>query len=166
MSNLYHKLDEVLVRKIGLYDQIITVMKEEWTCIAEYSREKLEDTLHRKELLLAKVHDLNHQREEIVKAFADNLQQPQMQVTLKTIIGLKNNLWSKRMADHRETIRKQIKTINELNTANKQLIHRSSQAMKKSMSWLYEVDTEFTPYYANGRLSEPTMESRVVSTDV
>jgi hypothetical protein len=37
--------------------------------------------------------------------------------------------------------------------------------MKKSMSWLYEVDTAYTPYYSNGQLSEPTMESRVVNTD-
>jgi len=53
-----------------------------------------------------------------------------------------------------------------MNSENKQLINRSSLTMKKSMSWLYEVDMAYTPYYSNGQLSEPTMESRVVNTDV
>jgi len=53
MSDLYHTLDKVLAQKIGLYDELIGVMKEEWTSISEYSREKLENTLERKSSLLA-----------------------------------------------------------------------------------------------------------------
>ena len=165
MSDLYHTLDEVLVQKISLYDDLIGVMKEEWTSISEYSREKLEDALERKSLLLAKVHELNHKREEIVQAFAQNLGHPQSEVTLKTIIGLKDNPWGSRMTSYREKIREQINTINQMNAENKQLINRSSLAMKKSMSWLYELDMAYTPYYSNGQISEPTMESRVVNTD-
>ena len=166
MSDLYHTLDEVLVQKISLYDDLIGVMKEEWTSISEYSREKLEDALERKSLLLAKVHELNHKREEIVQAFAQNLGHPQSEVTLKTIIGLKDNPWESRMTSCREKIREQINTINQMNAENKQLISRSSLAMKKSMSWLYELDMAYTPYYSNGQISEPTMGSRVVNTDV
>ena len=166
MSDLYHTLDEVLVQKISLYDDLIGVMKEEWTSISEYSREKLEDALERKSLLLAKVHELNHKREEIVQAFAQNLGHPQSEVTLKTIIGLKDNPWGSRMTSCREKIREQINTINQMNAENKQLISRSSLAMKKSMSWLYELDMAYTPYYSNGQISEPTMGSRVVNTDV
>ncbi len=165
MSDLYHTLDEVLVQKISLYDDLIGVMKEEWTSISEYSREKLEDALERKSLLLAKVHELNHKREEIVQAFAQNLGHPQSEVTLKTIIGLKDNPWGSRMTSCREKIREQINTINQMNAENKQLISRSSLAMKKSMSWLYELDMAYTPYYSNGQISEPTMGSRVVNTD-
>ena len=166
MSDLYHTLDEVLGQKISLYDDLIGVMKEEWTSISEYSREKLEDALERKSLLLAKVHELNHKREEIVQAFAQNLGHPQSEVTLKTIIGLKDNPWGSRMTSCREKIREQINTINQMNAENKQLISRSSLAMKKSMSWLYELDMAYTPYYSNGQISEPTMGSRVVNTDV
>ncbi len=165
MSDLYHTLDEVLVQKISLYDDLIGVMKEEWTSISEYSREKLEDALERKSLLLAKVHELNHKREEIVQAFAQNLGHPQSEVTLKTIIGLKDNPWGSRMTSCREKIREQINTINQMNAENKQLISRSSLTMKKSMSWLYELDMAYTPYYSNGQISEPTMGSRVVNTD-
>ena len=165
MSDLYHTLDEVLVQKISLYDDLIGVMKEEWTSISEYSREKLEDALERKSLLLAKVHELNHKREEIVQAFAKNLGHPQSEVTLKTIIGLKDNPWESRMTSCREKIREQINSINQMNAENKQLISRSSLAMKKSMSWLYELDMAYTPYYSNGQISEPTMGSRVVNTD-
>lgn len=166
MSDLYQTLDEVLVQKIGLYDEIIGVMKEEWASISEYSRKKLEDALERKSLLLAKVHELNHKREEIVKAFAENLGRMQAEVTLKTVIELEDNPLRKRMAACRMKIREQIKTINEMNMENKQLINRTAVTMKKSMSWLYEVDMAYTPYYSNGQLSEPTMGSRVVSTDV
>jgi len=166
MSDLYHTLDEVLVQKIKIYNELIAVMKEEWDSISEYSREKLENALERKSSLLAKVHELNHQREEIVQAFAQKLGRTQSEVTLKTIIGLKDNSRGNRMGTCREKIREQINTINEINLENKQLINRSSLTMRKSMSWLYEVDMAYTPYYSNGQLSEPTMESRVVNTDV
>jgi flagellar biosynthesis/type III secretory pathway chaperone len=166
MSDLYHTLDDVLAQKIELYNELIEVMKEEWTSISEYSRENLEKALEKKSSLLAKVHEVNHKREEIVQTFAQNLGRTQSEVTLKTIIGLKDNPWGKRMHAYREKIREQIKTINEMNSENKLLINRSSLAMKKSISWLYEVDTKYTPYYSNGQLSEPTMGSRVVNTDV
>jgi flagellar biosynthesis/type III secretory pathway chaperone len=166
MNDLFKILDEVLVQKIGLYDELIEVMKTEWTSISEYSRKNLEDTLEYKSTLLAKVHELNHKREEIVQAFAKKLGSMQSEVTLKTIIGLKDNPWGSRMAACRKKIREQINTINKMNLENKQLINRSSLTMKKSMSWLYELDMAYTPYYSNGQLSEPTMESRVVNTDV
>lgn len=166
MSNVYLTLDEVLVQKIALYGEIIEVMNEEWRSISEYSRERLEKALERKESLLVKVHELNQKREEMVGAFAQKLGQSSSEVTLKTIIGMKGNLWGKQMAAHRHQIREQIQTINEINLSNKQLINRSSLAMKQSMSWLYEVDTNYTPYYSNGQLGEPAMESRVVNTDI
>jgi flagellar biosynthesis/type III secretory pathway chaperone len=166
MNELYSTLEEVLVRKIALYENIIQVMNEEWASISNYSRIDLENAVSRKEILLAQVHDLNYKREEIVKAFAENLNCPQPEVTLGTIIELKNNPYKSRMAACRDKIKGQINTINQLNKANKQLINRSSMAMKKSMSWLYEIDTATTSYYSNGQIKEPAMESRVVNTDV
>ena len=165
MNDLYNTLDEVLVQKISLYDELIGVMREEWNCISKYSRIKLEEALERKSLLLAKVHELNHKREEIVQTFAKEMGRLQSEVTLKTIIGLKANPWGSRMTACREKIREQIQTINKINLENKQLITRSSLTMKKSMSWLYELDMAYTPYYSNGQISEPTMGSRVVNTD-
>ena len=166
MNDLYQALDKILVQKIGLYNELIEVMKEERKSISKYSRESLEGALELKSLLLARVHELNHQREETVHAFAQEMGRAQSEVTLKTIIGLKDNPWGKRMKTCRGKIRNQIKIINEMNSENKLLINGSSLAMKKSMSWLYELDMAYTPYYSNGQLSEPTMESRVVNTDV
>ena len=166
MSNAYLALDEILVQKISLYGEIIEVMNEEWQSISEYSRERLEKALERKESLLVKVHELNQKREEMVQRFAQQLGKFPSEVTLKTIIEIQGNLLGKQMAAHREKIREQIEMINEKNLSNKQLINRSSLAMKQSMSWLYEVDTNYTPYYSNGQLSEPAMESRVVNTDI
>lgn len=165
MNDLYNTLDEVLVQKISLYDELIDVMREEWTCISKYSRIQLEEALERKSLLLAKVHELNHKREEIVQTFAKEMGRLQSEVTLKTIIGLKANPWGSRMTACREKIREQIQTINKINLENKQLITRSSLTMKKSMSWLYELDMAYTPYFSNGQVSEPTMGSCVVNTD-
>jgi flagellar biosynthesis/type III secretory pathway chaperone len=166
MSDLFQELDEVLIKKIDLYQELIDVMKEEWASISKYSRKNLENALERKSSLLAKVHELNHKREELVQSFAEKLGRTQSEVTLKTIITLKDNPWGRRMAACRKKIRSQITKINKMNMENKQLINQSSLVMKKSMSWLYEVDTAYTPYYSNGQLSEPTMESRVVNTDV
>jgi flagellar biosynthesis/type III secretory pathway chaperone len=165
MSELFQTLDKVLMHKIDLYHDLIEVMKEEGVSISKYSREDLENALERKSSLLAKVHELNHKREEIVQSFAKKLGRTQSEVTLKTIITLKDNPWGRRMAACRKKIRKQITVINKMNLENKQLINQSSLTMKKSISWLYEVDTAYTPYYSNGQLSEPTMESRVVNTD-
>ena len=71
MSDLYRNLDRVLVQKIGLYNELIEVMKEERKSISEYSRENLEKALELKALLLARVHELNHEREEIVRSLVD-----------------------------------------------------------------------------------------------
>ena len=166
MNDLYKALDEILMQKIDLYNELIDVMKKEWTSISEYSREKLEEALEKKSSLLAKVHELNYKREEIVQRFSSQLGRPQEEVTLKSIIELEANPWARRMKACREKIRKQIETIHKMNADNKQLIYRSSLTMKKSISWLYEIDTAYTPYYSNGQLSEPPMESRVVNTDV
>jgi len=166
MNSLFKTLDKILVQKIGLYNELIEVIKEERNSIFKYSRKNLEKTLKLKSLLLARVHELNYQREETVQAFADKLGREHSEVTLKTIIGLEKNPFGYRMNTCRQKLRNQINLINEMNSENKLLINRSAQALKKSMTWVYEVDTAYTPYYSNGQLSEPTMESQVVNTDV
>lgn len=165
MSNLYQTLEEVLVHKIALYSEIIEVMNDEWKSVSEYSRENLEKALQCKEILLAKVHELNQKREEVIRLISEQVGQHHPGLTLKDIIGLKENHLGNSMAVQRKKIIDQIQMIKELNAANKQLINRSALAMKQSMSWLYEIDTDYTPYYSNGQLSEPTMGSRVVNTD-
>jgi flagellar biosynthesis/type III secretory pathway chaperone len=112
MTSLYKTLDKILVQKIGLYNELIEVMKEEKNSISNYSRDGLEKALELKSLLLARVHELNHQREETVQAFAKEMGRNQSEVTLKTIISLKYNPLGKRMNACRERIREQINTIN------------------------------------------------------
>lgn len=165
MSNLYQTLEEVLVHKIALYSEIIEVMNDEWKSVSEYSRENLEKALQCKEILLTKVHELNQKREEVIRSISEQVEKHHPGMTLKDIIGLKENHLGNSMAVHRKKIIDQIQMIKELNAANKQLINRSALAMKQSMSWLYEIDTDYTPYYSNGQISEPAMGSRVVNTD-
>ncbi len=165
MNNLYQALDEVLVRKIKLYDEIIEVIREEWNSITEYNRKNLETALERKETLLVKVHELNNTREGLVQSIAKSIHHNQGRLGLKDIIQIKDNLWAPRMVESRKTIRERIQTIQEMNQANRALIGRTAEGIKASMGWLYQADAAYTPYFSNGQLREPPMESQVVNTD-
>jgi len=166
MENSYKVLDEILARKTRLYSVFIDVLREEWSCVREYSLERLEQILEKKEELMGKIQKLNDHREKLVLEIASGKGIPQNEITLKQIIEFPDNLWSKRMSVHREKLREQIETINELNLANRNLISRSTHSTKKSMTWLYQVDAAYTPYHANGQVSDVQFASRMVSTEV
>jgi len=50
MKELYRALNEVLERKIELYDRLIHIFGEEWKAITEYSRERLLEVMEQKGL--------------------------------------------------------------------------------------------------------------------
>jgi flagellar biosynthesis/type III secretory pathway chaperone len=166
MENTYKVLDELLARKTRLYSVFIDVLKDEWSCVSGYSLERLEQLLEKKEELMGKIQKLNDLREKLVMEIATRKNIPHHEITLKQIVEFPDNIWSKRMSIHREKLREQIETINELNLANRNLINRSAHSNKKSMTWLYQVDAAYTPYHANGQVSDVQLASRMVSTEV
>lgn len=166
MEALYQTLEKLLSEKSSLYLQLIEILQEERNFISEYSRESLEILLEKKEILVTKIHKVNTQREQLTQTIAEKKQIPEEERTLKAIILLDDNRWSKHMAKHRKTLRQQIQKIQELNSKNKKLIHRSSMAMKRSLTWLYQVDAAYTPYHQNGELRETPLQSGLVNLDV
>ena len=166
MEDLYKKLEIILSEKSTLYAEFIELLQEEWNQVSEYSRESLEKLLEKKEIMVTNIHKLNGQREKLTQSIAEKKNIPEGERTLKTIILLGDNRWAKRMAKTRKTLRRQIKTIQEINTRNKNLINRSTMSLKKSMTWLYQVDAAYTPYFQNGELRETPLQSGLVNTDV
>jgi len=166
METLYKRLEEILSEKSGLYSDFIELLQEEWNCVSEYSRDSLEKILEKKETMVMKIHKLNEQRERLTQSIAEKKQIPKGEKTLKAIIQLSDNQYAKHMAKHRNTLRQQIETIQRMNSKNKNLIHRSTMSMKRSMTWLYQVDAAYTPYHQNGELREAPMQSGLVNTDV
>ena len=166
MEAMYKKLESLLSEKSSLYANLIELLQEEWNCVSEYSRESLEKILEKKEIMVTEIHEMNAQREQLTQSIAEKKQIPEGERTLKSIILLGDNRWAKHMAKYRKTLRQQIKTIQEMNSKNKNLIHQSSLSMKRSMTWLYQVDVAYTPYHQNGELREAPLNSGLVNTDV
>ena len=166
MEAMYKTLASLLSEKSSLYADFIDLLQEEWNCVSEYSRESLEKILEKKEYMVTAIHKMNAQREQLTQAIAEKKQIPEGERTLKSIILLGDNRWAGHMEKHRKTLRQQIKTIQKMNARNKNLIHQSSLSMKRSMTWLYQVDAAYTPYHQNGELREAPLQSGLVNTDV
>jgi len=166
METLYKELASLLSDKSSLYVDFIELLQEEWNHVSEYSRESLEKILEKKEFMVTAIHKMNVQREQLTQTIAEKKQIPEGERTLKSIILLSDNRWARHMAKYRKTLRQQITTIQEMNSRNKNLIQQSSLSMKRSMTWLYQVDAAYTPYHQNGELREAPMQSGLVNTDV
>lgn len=166
MEALYKELAKLLSEKSSLYANFIELLQAEWNHISEYSRESLEKILEEKELMVTDIHKMNEERERLTQTIAEKKQIREGERTLKSIILLKDNRWARHMAKYRKTLREQIVTIQEMNSRNKKLIQRSSLSMKRSMTWLYQVDAAYTPYHQNGELREAPLQSGLVNTDV
>lgn len=166
MEALYKELASLLSDKSSLYADFIELLQEEWNHVSEYSRESLEKILEKKEFMVTAIHKMNVQREQLTQTIAEKKQIPEGERTLKSIILLSDNRWARHMAKYRKTLRQQITKIQEMNSRNKNLIQQSSLSMKRSMTWLYQVDAAYTPYHQNGELREVPMQSGLVNTDV
>ena len=166
METLYKELASLLSDKSSLYADFIELLQEEWNHVSEYSRESLEKILEKKEFMVTAIHKMNVQREQLTQTIAEKKQIPEGERTLKSIILLSDNRWARHMAKYRKTLRQQITKIQEMNSRNKNLIQQSSLSMKRSMTWLYQVDAAYTPYHQNGELREVPMQSGLVNTDV
>ncbi len=166
METLYKELASLLSDKSSLYVDFIELLQEEWNHVSEYSRESLEKILEKKEFMVTAIHKMNVQREQLTQTIAEKKQIPEGERTLKSIILLSDNRWARHMAKYRKTLRQQITKIQEMNSRNKNLIQQSSLSMKRSMTWLYQVDAAYTPYHQNGELREVPMQSGLVNTDV
>ena len=48
MNRLYKNLQDLLEQKIGLYENFIQLLNEEWKCVTEYSYDGLQEIIAKK----------------------------------------------------------------------------------------------------------------------
>lgn len=166
MKELYRALNEILERKIELYDRLIHIFSEEWKAITEYSRERLLEVMEQKENVLVQVGEVNQEREAILRRMSKHWNIPVDRITLKKIAEFKNNPWSMSMILHQKRIKGQIEKIKKLNALNRKLIQRSATSMRESMNVLYKAEAGYTPYHANGQVRDVPLTRGLINTNI
>ena len=86
MMELFEQLDRLVEKKTVHYGQLIDLLNEEWRHIGDSDLEKLEALLVRKEALLITIHEINLQREQVVRAIGEQFEIDPVSLTLKEII--------------------------------------------------------------------------------
>jgi hypothetical protein len=167
MDRLYKNLEDLLKQKIKLYESIISLFQEEWTCVSKYSYESLLEVIAKKEDKVKELQTLENTRSFLMIKIAEKLQVQQSSITLKKIIQIKNISNKINLTKCRKKLLFQIKKINEWSNKVKDLIDESSLSLKKSMAYIHSAEDRATsPYLANGQMMEGRAEGRMVSVDI
>ena len=69
MGLLLKRLLNIIEKKTTLYNKFISLLQEEWNCIAEYSIETLESIIHKKDDLVNQLQALESERIRVIKKF-------------------------------------------------------------------------------------------------
>ena len=167
MNRLYKNLEDLLKQKIRLYDSFISLLKEEWACVAKYSYNSLQEINAKKEDQVMQMQALENSRSCLMKKIAEKLNAKQSNLTLKNLVQRKDNPNRKTLFLYRQKLLAQIKEINEWSDKVKKLMDHSALSLKKSLAFIHSADEKaYSPYQANGRVTEGRVEGRMVSMDV
>ena len=167
MDRLYKNLEDLLKQKIKLYESFISLYQEEWTCLAKYSYDSLQEVIAKKENIVIEMQTLENTRSFLMIKIEERLQVQQSCLTLKKIIQIKDIPNKINLTKCRKKLLFQIKKINEWSNKVKGLIDQSSLSLKKSMAYIHSAEDRATsPYMANGQMMEGRPEGRMVSVDV
>jgi hypothetical protein len=167
MNRLYKNLEDLLKQKIKLYENFISLLKEEWTCVSEYSYDSLQEVIKKKENKVIQMQALENNRSYLMLKIAEKLQVQQSSLTLKKIIQIRNNPNRINLAKCRKILLFQIKQISELTEMTKSLMDHSALSLKKSLAYIHSADEKAqSPYLANGKVMEKHVEGRMLSMDV
>ena len=165
MMELFEQLDRLVEKKTVHYGQLIDLLNEEWRHIGDSDLEKLEALLVRKEALLITIHEINLQREQVVRAIGEQFEIDPVSLTLKEIIRLPGNTHRTRLQHFRRVLRSQIDTINRMNQTNRKLVRQSARTVKESIDYLVEPEPpQFSPYNPKGDVADVPLEGRMVRT--
>ena len=83
MNKLYKNLQELLEKKIGLYEKFIQLLNEEWKCVTNYSYDGLQEIIAKKDDQVLQMQVLENNRLSLMKKIASNLKVGQSGLTLK-----------------------------------------------------------------------------------
>ena len=167
MIGLCHTLLNQLRQKSLIYDELIILLEEEWGDISEYSYDKVQAGLNKKETMILKMQVLEENRLEVVGTLAKQLGLSMEDLTLKKLIGSINHPIRVKLIGVRKTLLGQLKKIAFLNDQNQGLVDTSSLSIKKSLAFLHKTqDMSEAAYHADGNLIGSKSELRMLSTEV
>ena len=124
-------------KKSVLYKKIISLLQEEWNCIAEYSIESLESVIHKKDDLVTQLQALESERIRIMKKVAHGLKIPHASLTMKNLLKIQKNPINKKLSQSRKNLLTQIQVVNKLNGSVRDLMDQSSSSFRKSLVHLH-----------------------------
>jgi hypothetical protein len=167
MNKLYKNLQELLEKKIGLYEKFIQLLNEEWKCVTDYSYDGLQEIIAKKDDQVMQMQVLEKNRSNLMKKIASNLKVGQSGLTLKKMIQNKDNPYRIKLSKCRNKLLSKIQIINLLSAKIKALMDHSSLSLKKSLAFIHsEGEKANSPYESNGQVLEGSLQSRMVSVDV
>jgi flagellar biosynthesis/type III secretory pathway chaperone len=154
-------------KKTTLYKKFVSLLQDEWNCIAEYSIEALESIIHKKNDLVNQLQSLESERIRVMKKVAHGLKISHGSLTMKNLLKIQKNPINPRLARSRKNLLTQIQAVNNLNGSVRDLMDQSSSSFRKSLVHLYSVGaTASSPYHANGKIEKAKIYSRMVSVDI
>ena len=154
-------------KKTTLYKKFISLLQEEWNCIAEYSIETLESIIQKKDDLSNQLQALESERTQVMKKVAQGLKISSGNLTMKNLLKIQKSSINPRLAQSRKNLLTQIQSVNNLNCSVRDLMDRSSSSFRKSLVHLHSVGaTASSPYHANGQIEQAKIYSRMLSVDI
>ena len=167
MTKLYKTLLNQMEQKIAIYDELIELLRNEWDSVSEYSLMGVQEVLNKKETLVLKMHVLEENRLEVVRAIAKKLNVSYETLTLKNILALSPHPLSDKLNLCRNKLLNQIDLIARLTDKTKRIVDHSSMSIKKSLSFLHKTQEKSEAgYQAKGQIKEGKIQSRMLSAEV
>ena len=112
MNRLYKNLQDLLEQKIGLYENFIQLLNEEWKCVTEYSYDGLQDIIAKKNDQVMQIQALENSRSSLMKKISANLKVGQSGLTLRKLIQFKDNPYRINLSKCRKKLLSKIEKIN------------------------------------------------------
>lgn len=166
MKGLLGELHGLIEKKIDLYGKFIVLLEKQWNCVTAYSLESLEEIGEKKEELVDRMQVLEKERLRLMQKIERALGITQPGVTLKKLIQSAPDPLRTKLAKGRETLLGQIIAINKWHEQLRGLMGRSSLSMKKSLAFIHsQGEAASSPYHANGKVKEGSLQGRMLSLD-
>ena len=108
-------------KKVVLYEKFISLLKEEWRSIAEYSIDSLEPIVFKKDELVHQLQVLESDRTQTMKKVAKGLQISYSNLTMKNLLNVQKSPLNSRLANSRKKLLGKIQIVNEWNRSIRRL---------------------------------------------
>ena len=166
MTRLYKKMATILEQKLALYKEFERLLRKEWDVVTEYSLDRLQDIIKKKEALALKITLLEENRLDAIRSLSELLGISAEKLTVKKLIRLRKDPSNPKLIEYRNILIDQIEVIRKLNDKNRGLINSSSLSLQQSFSFIYRADEEArSSYHADGIMRKSRMQSRIISAD-